>query len=1122
MKTNFRFVFSVAALVALFAVSAFAQRTTGDIEGTVTDPKGAVVPGVTVTVTGVSVGFERTVQTNSEGRYKINSVPAGTYRVTTAAVSGFAENTINNISVNIEKSTFVDVTLGITQNVNTVEVSGDPLGVSIDPSDSKVQTTITRALIEKLPTGASVTSLLKISPATRQEPLSGGFQVDGASGSENSFLVDGQPLENFRTGVLNSVNNIPTSLVSEVQIKTGGFEAEHGGASGGVISIATRSGADVFHGDFGSSFDVAQFNPAPRFSPARFVSSSSSPAAIAANPDYVYAIAQPKDDYLNVFPTAVFSGPVVKKHIWFIGSYSPQIFETNRTSRFYNALANSNFSTGSLVLTPRPTQLDPIEYRVKQTFNYAFGRIDATFFDKLRGTVSYLWNPSVTEGNTPFAAISTSNPVNTVYGGVSYPSGEYAKLQGGRTNANTFSSQLTWTPTSKLVVNGRYGRSFLNEKAGNYALPNEPRYVCGGDQTAYGTIATNCPGGRGFQNLTTNTILTRDVSVKNEINADASYLVGNFGGSHEFKGGYQWGRITNDVLTGNASTGTVTLFYGQNYTQAGTGVSLPCALGTASCIGVGTLSRSGTRGIGQNTFQGIYFQDRWRPFSRLTLNLGVRAESEDLPSFNAGDVLAGTAIPGIKQGWGKKIAPRLGGSYDLMGNGKSKIYASYGWFYDRLKFEMPRGSFGGQFFRTDYFPITAAHPNYDYYTPSLILGTWTDPRGGGNPSTTGGLSQLQRDFRIPSNLTKEQFEALGLVVTGVDPDLKSFRQDEFTVGYETELFKQYVFSVRYTNKNVAHAMEDHAILGIGESENYPVGNPGEGLDLALDKANGTAKSAKAKREYNGLEFIFTKRFSNNYHFSANYTLSRLYGNYSGLASSDENGRTSPGVNRFFDYPINGFTATGDPDDGNLPTDRRHTFKAYGGYTFGWWGSNSNTTDFSFFQQILQGTPQTTFVSVVATSIPLSKRGDLGRTPNFWQTDLSLSHRYKFGRDSRYALVFDVNLLNALNNNSVIRLVTAKYRVSNTISGEDIDPNYDADTQTLIPILNKILTGQIGPQLAGLESGQLPSIQGNCTVTPAHPKADATCGRTNPISSLYGEPAAYQGERNIRFGFRFVF
>src|SRR5204862_3146614 len=142
-------------------------------------------------------------------------------------------------------------------------------------------------------------SLLKLSPATRDEPLSGGFQVDGASGSENAFIVDGLAVENFRTGVLNRVNNIPTALVSEIQIKTGGFEAEHGGASGGVVVVATKSGSDTFHGDVGVAFEPSGLQPSPRFASQRFVSSSSTPAAIAANPDYAFAIAQKKDQFLN-------------------------------------------------------------------------------------------------------------------------------------------------------------------------------------------------------------------------------------------------------------------------------------------------------------------------------------------------------------------------------------------------------------------------------------------------------------------------------------------------------------------------------------------------------------------------------------------------------------------------------------------------------------------------------------------------------------------------------------------------------------------------------------------------------------------------------------------------------
>jgi hypothetical protein len=311
-------------------------------------------------------------------------------------------------------------------------------------------------------------------------------------------------------------------------------------------------------------------------------------------------------------------------------------------------------------------------------------------------------------------------------------------------------------------------------------------------------------------------------------------------------------------------------------------------------------------------------------------------------------------------------------------------------------------------------------------------------------------------------------------------------------------------SARFTRKNVAHAQEDHAILGLNQSENYPVGNPGEGLDLKLDQGNGTARSARPQRLYRAFELVINKRLDHHYYFNANYTLGYLFGNYSGLASSDEGGRTSPGVDRFFDYPINGFTATGNPDNGYLATDRRHVFKSYGGYEFTKWKDKAHTDDFSFFYTAMQGTPQTTFITVVATSIPLSKRGDLGRTPAFTQLDLSWSHNYRFGEHYRFA--FDFNVLNVLNQNTVTSFTTTRYRTTNTIGATDIDPAYVAATQTLIPILNKILTGQIGTQLNQLENGGLPSLT----------------GRPNPHNALYGQPSGYQGARSVRFGFRFSF
>jgi carboxypeptidase family protein/TonB-dependent receptor-like protein len=1109
MRKRFGYALMTMSVILCLATAVFGQRTTGDIEGKVTDTNGAAVPGVSITVTGITVGFSRIVQSDSQGEFRVQQIPAGTYRIATSPISGFAATNVDGVTVTIESVTVANIILGVAAATESVVVTSDQLGVNIDISDSKVQTNITSRLIEQLPKGTSFTSVLRASPATRQEGMSGGFQVDGASGSENTFLMDGLSVENYRTSTLNGVNNIPTALVSEIQIKTGGFEAEHGGASGGVISVQTKSGSDSFHGNFNLDFESSALQPRPRAALSRFVQSNATPADVAKNPDYTYLLRPERDQFLNMYPTATLGGPLIKSRLWFLGSYSPQISRTTRVSNFINSISNANFASGTFVPSPRVTNgvtQGPLTYKRQIKSEYAFGRLDGAILNNLRGSVTYLWNPEITDGNLPFDNITTSIPVPTLYNGFSFPSEQYARLRGGRENSNNITSQLTYTPTDRMVATFRYGRFFLNQKAGNYALANEPRFVCSGSQAAYNTIQTGCP--RNFQNLSTNSITTRDVSIRNEFTGDFSYLLGDFGGKHEFKGGYLYGRTLNDTLGGNAGTGTVTLFYGQDYAAAGISVSLPCALGTASCIGVGTLSRSGAKGVARNNYQAVYVQDRWQPSDRLTLNLGVRLERENLPSYNEGFTLAGSKIPPIRLGWGKKIAPRLGGAYNLFGDGKTKIYGSYGWFYDRLKFELPRGLFGGNFQRVDYFPITAANPNYIFYTPSKILGSWADPLGGGDPSTAGGLSQLQRDQRIPSNLSPEQFTNLGLPITGVDPDLKPFRQSEITVGFEREIFRGYVLSARYTRKNVDRAIEDHAILGISESENYPIGNPGQGLDLKLDQQTGYAKSAIPQRLYNAFEIVLNRRLSNNYFFNVNYTYGRLFGNYSGLASSDEvnngNGRTSPAVNRFFDYAINGFTALGEPDNGFLATDRRHVFKAFGGYSFNRWGSDAHATDLNFFFTAQQGTPQTTFVTVSATSLPLSKRGDLGRTPALTQTDLSLTHHFKF--KERYSMAFDFNVLNAFNQNTVTSLVTSKYRVTNAIASSDIDPTYDARTQTLTNVVNKILNGQIGPQIEGLASGANKSL----------------AGRPNPISSLYGQPSGYQGIRSVRFGFRFIF
>jgi hypothetical protein len=270
---------------------------------------------------------------------------------------------------------------------------------------------------------------------------------------------------------------------------------------------------------------------------------------------------------------------------------------------------------------------------------------------------------------------------------------------------------------------------------------------------------------------------------------------------------------------------------------------------------------------------------------------------------------------------------------------------------------------------------------------------------------------------------------------------------------------------------------------------------------------------EAERRYDAFELRLDKRFTRRYYFNANYTYSRLQGNYSGLASSDEftpttggggAGRTSPNVNRNFDLPFVGFTAQGRPDNGRLPTDRPHVFKLYGAYTvdfneiFGFGAGNS--TEFSGFTTAQSGTPLTSrFRFLNISGQILNERGDLGRTERFTQTDFAVRHKYRFGSNERLTMVFDFDVLNLFN-----------------------ESNFISVFENVQPALN----------LSGADAG----------LSASAPVAEAQFQRTNSLAAInsfiasrrssstdaqgrdlrFGQPNAFQTGRTVRLGFRLLF
>lgn len=989
------------ALLAVCAPLASAQEVTGSIRGTVKDSTGAIVQGATVTVSSPSLVRPIEVTTDEAGAYLFGRLPSGVYTIS-ASQSGFSTVKQDNINVQLGRELTLDLALtagGVSEVVDVTSTGSE----AIDTTSSKTVTNISQEFIENTPKGRNVHSVLRVAPGVRFEPKAGnegvgGISIDGASGAENAYIIDGVEVTDVRKGQLRRADSIPFEFVREVQVKSGGFEAEFGGATGGVVNVVTRSGSDEFHGEVAYSQTGSGLNSNVR----GFWQASPSNAAVGE------FFRQREDDYRAAYPGFSLSGPIVKQRLNFFTSYFPEFIRTTRTLN-------------------RPGGAQSFQQNV--TRHYGIGRLDYAPSSKMQLNASYLWTPTKVTGTLPVAddRVAPSPGLDQ---------------RGGYTPSNSFSSAWTYTPTSKLILSARYGYKYLNDKGstlnGNYIATGGSYGISGSPFIFYRTGSgsqTNPPvpdqfaGANNFQNVASTLLTQKDITSRHNLYLDATYVARFFGGQHALKGGYSLNRLGNDVEQ-NYTNGRFDIFWGEGFTR---GTGIVNQRGTYGYY----IWEDGVRlkGVTSSRNQGFYIQDSWQAHPRLTLNLGVRFENEFLPSF-LGEINGIAQQPPISFGWGDKIAPRLGAAWDVLGNGKWKLSGSFGRYFDVMKYELARGSFGGD--------VWISHV-YRLDNPAGFANL-----GFANPGAAGTLITEFDNRSIALDANGQ--------IAGIDPDLKPYEQREFTVTSEHQLSNSTILSMRYTRKRLIRAIEDIGLLDDLGNEVYVYGNPGFGTrSTSINTINGTVVNLdagnflfpKAVRNYDGFEVRFQHRFAEGaargLSLLTSYTLSRLWGNYTGLANSDENGRSDPSVSRAFDLPYGNFDQFGHNVYGRLPTDRPHAFTLFANYPLKW---KAGTTDFSISQVAYSGTPFSTEATVIVPVYPFG-RGDLGRSDAFTQTDLLVSHTIPI--TERVNLKFEGNVINLFNQAAVMNINNRLNRSGNlALSDADFFNGYDILSAGLPP------------------------------------------------------------------------
>ncbi|MGE3456824.1 MAG: TonB-dependent receptor, partial [Kofleriaceae bacterium] len=848
---------AVAPIIELNDAHAQTGATVGSLRGTIRDKGSNNEPavGATVVATSPALQGEQVVITEDGGQYFISSLPPGLYVLT--VYYNDATFSRGNVLIQVGKEAVVNVT------VDTGAAQGRPKGETIviqgsapiiDQGSTKTGTSYGDDYTRNIPTGRTFGATVGATAGSQGDFY--GVSFSGATSLENTYVVEGINTTDTAFGEISA--NLPNEFLQETEVITGGYNAEYGRATGGIVNVVIKQGSNDFRG---SIFGYYR------------------PGSLVADPEPILREGAAIDGETKLESAydmgGELGGPIIKDRLWFHVGFNPSI-TNRRTRRVVNQHVDRD---GDMRPDIDPETGFPVLEEVEaarrsfaaQTKTYFFtAKINGAINQNNQFQLSFFGNPG--SQVAPLAALVRTPEVTTLKTdeGAYDVAGKYSsKLNDGKTQIDVvggfhrnFANQFPTSPQGDLPrVLYNYERSLydfadiegsaidINPATGEGCNDNSPMDPYPG--------MINCPvsqyrsQGLGVLEERTNDRISLTASITQRVNklagthvfmAGADTELSSYDSFKAMTGGQVLTRTCNEIDDGLGTceespmaANLPGLWVSQQYIRfnrfltddermrlqdADPSNNPTFGPGQVVCAGGGSLCQraDSLQANTNNRSFAAYVRDSWSPLPNLTLNLGIRYEQQagyvakELQGKQTSSTEPGAIEVFPDKGYDLKHlwAPRVGFIYDPTKEGKAKLFGHWGRFYENIPMDLNVRLYGGEVSSQTVVNQSQLRDGEAGFDPNCAVNH-------GNPNLVGAVDQCA-DRGRPRILGE------GLEITA--PSMKGQYSDELIFGAEYEVASDLKVGMNYIHRSLPNVIEDVLL----PDNSYMLVNPGKNFD----------------------------------------------------------------------------------------------------------------------------------------------------------------------------------------------------------------------------------------------------------------------------------------------------